>query len=74
MKDKIRNNIVTIAGFGAGMVGGFLYWKYVGCASGTCPLTSNWMIMLVYGGVTGSLLGNMVQDIIKKHKIRKAKI
>jgi hypothetical protein len=72
VKDKIKNNIITIAGLGLGMAGGFLYWKYVGCASGTCPLTSNWMIMLVYGGVTGGLLGNMVQDIIKKYKIRKA--
>jgi len=74
VKEIIKSNIITIAGLGLGMAGGFLYWKYVGCASGTCPLTSNWMIMLVYGGVTGSLLGNMVQDIIKKHKIRKAKI
>lgn len=74
MKEIIKSNIITIAGLGLGMAGGFLYWKYVGCLSGTCPLTSNWMIMLVYGGVTGSLLGNMVQDIIKKHKIRKAKI
>jgi len=72
VKEIIKSNIITIAGLGLGMAGGFLYWKYVGCASGTCPLTSNWMIMLVYGGVTGSLLGNMVQDIIKKHKIRKA--
>lgn len=74
MKDKIKNNIITIAGFGIGMVGGYLYWQYVGCASGTCPITSSWKIMLIYGGAIGGLLGNMVQDIIRKHKIRKANI
>ncbi|MCX6158705.1 MAG: DUF6132 family protein [Ignavibacteriae bacterium] len=74
LKDKIKNNIITIAGFGIGMVGGYLYWQYVGCASGTCPITSSWKIMLIYGGAIGGLLGNMVQDIIRKHKIRKANI
>lgn len=72
MKDKIRNNIITITGFGLGMIGGYLYWKYVGCASGTCPITSSWKIMLIYGGVIGGLLGNMAQDIVRKNKIRKA--
>jgi hypothetical protein len=74
VKDKIRNNIITIAGFGLGMVGGFIYWKYVGCATGTCPITSSWKIMIIYGGVIGGLLGNLVQDIITKNKIRKARV
>ena len=72
MKDKIKNNIITVAGFFIGMVGGFLYWQYVGCASGTCPITSSWKIMLIYGGAIGGLLGNMVQDITRKNKIKKA--
>jgi phosphate/sulfate permease len=72
VKDKIRNNIITIAGFGLGMIGGFLYWKYIGCASGTCPITSSWKIMPVYGGVVGGLLGNMVQEVIRKYKTKKA--
>jgi hypothetical protein len=28
--------------------------------------------MIIYGGVIGGLLGNLVQDIIEKNKIRKA--
>lgn len=72
MKDKIRNNIITITASIAGMAGGFLYWEYIGCATGTCPLTSSWKIMLIYGGVIGGLLGNMIQDIIRKRKIRNA--
>lgn len=72
MIDRIKNNIFTLVGLLLGMVGGFLYWKYIGCASGTCPLTSSWKIMLVYGGLVGTLLGNMIQDILKKNKIKNA--
>lgn len=64
MKEKLKNNLITIIGLAVGVAGGFLYWKFVGCATGTCPLTSNWAIMLVYGGLTGGLLGNVVQDKI----------
>jgi hypothetical protein len=66
MRNKIKNNYLTIIGLGVGVIGGFLYWKFVGCSSGTCPLTSSWKIMLVYGGIMGSLLGNMIQGFVKK--------
>lgn len=47
-----------------GGIGGFLYWKFVGCAGGTCPLTSNWMIMTGYG----ILIGYVLSDFISKNK------
>ena len=43
-----------------GAIGGFLYYRLVGCASGTCPITSNPYISTVYGGVMGTLLGYIV--------------
>jgi hypothetical protein len=39
-----------------GAAAGFLYYRFVGCASGTCPITSNPYISTVYGGVLGLLL------------------
>ncbi|WNJ16412.1 DUF6132 family protein [Pontibacter sp. G13] len=45
-----------------GAVGGFLYWNYVGCLSGTCSITSNWERMVPYGALMGGLLGGIVQD------------
>jgi hypothetical protein len=42
-----------------GMVGGFLYYYYIGCSSGTCPITSNPYISIIYGGLMGYLLGDM---------------
>ena len=43
-----------------GAIGGFLYYRLVGCASGACPITSNPYISTVYGGVIGTLLGYIV--------------
>lgn len=53
-------NIVWIkrglfAGLGAGA--GFAYYYFIGCASGTCPITSNPYISTAYGAVVGILLG-----------------
>lgn len=39
-----------------GGIGGYLYWYYVGCATGTCPITSNWYSSSGYGMVMGGLL------------------
>jgi hypothetical protein len=35
---------------------GFAYYRFVGCSSGTCPLTSNPVISTIYGAVLGALL------------------
>jgi phage shock protein E len=34
---------------------GYAYYHYVGCASGTCPLTSNPYVTTVYGSVVGAM-------------------
>ncbi len=48
------------AGIIIGAVGGYLYYKYVGCVSGTCPLTSNPWSMIIYGSLMGMLLFDMI--------------
>jgi hypothetical protein len=45
-----------------GLLGGFLYYRFVGCNSGGCPITSNPWISTVYGG----LMGYLVFDLFKK--------
>ncbi len=36
---------------------GFTYYRFAGCSSGTCPLTSNPIISTIYGMVVGALIG-----------------
>jgi hypothetical protein len=41
------------AALGGGL--GFAYYKFIGCASGACPLTSNPWTATLYGAVLGLL-------------------
>ena len=49
----------------SGMLAGYAYWYFVGCASGTCIITSKWLNSTVYGGLIGVLIGN---SFIPKNK------
>lgn len=44
----------------AGLAGGFLYWKYIGCLSGTCRIKSVWYMSTLYGGILGYLAGDII--------------
>jgi len=48
--------IVIGAVVGGGL--GFAYYKFVGCSTGACPLTSNPIISSLYGSVLGALLAS----------------
>jgi hypothetical protein len=41
-----------------GALAGYLYYHYVGCASGTCPITSSPVMSTIYGGLFGFFLIN----------------
>ena len=41
----------------AGGVIGYAYYRFVGCAAGTCAITSNPIISTLYGAVLGLLIG-----------------
>jgi hypothetical protein len=45
-----------LTGIFLGGTGGFLYYYYVGCQSGTCPITSNPWITVLYGTLIGGIL------------------
>ena len=55
----INNNKLTVIGILIGAIGGYLYYHYVGCASGTCPITSKPVNSTFYGAVMGSLFFNI---------------
>jgi hypothetical protein len=60
MKKLLKNNL-WIAGAVLGLAGGYLYWKYIGCMSGTCPITSKPINSIVYFGIMGGLLFSILQ-------------
>lgn len=35
---------------------GFAYYKFVGCSTGACPLTSNPIVSTIFGAVMGTLV------------------
>ena len=45
--------IKIIVGIAVGAALGFGYYKFVGCASGACPITSNPFISTIYGAIIG---------------------
>ena len=67
-KAFFKKYLPEIIGTFLGAIGGFLYWKYVGCQSGTCAIKSNWYLMVPWAAVLGFLAGSLVKDIIKKRK------
>lgn len=50
--------LLTIIGVILGAAGGFLYWNFVGCSSGTCAITSVWYNSTAYGALMGGLIVN----------------
>ena len=55
MTHFFKNNMLYIAGGLLGGIGGFLYWKFVGCSSGTCKITASPLNSSLYFGLMGSL-------------------
>lgn len=58
MKVFINKHKYTIAGIVAGALLGYAYYYYIGCASGTCPITSKPLNSMLYGALMGGLLGS----------------
>ena len=48
-----------LIGISLGAVAGFLYWKFVGCSSGTCMITSKPINSTLYGAVMGFLVAGI---------------
>jgi hypothetical protein len=73
MKIFIRKHIVAIIFSVAGSAGGFLYWRFIGCSSGTCMIKSVWYITTLYGLVLGWVIGGLAEDLLVKFKTKKNK-
>lgn len=62
MKIFLKKNILTIIGVPLGALAGFLYWKFVGCNSESCAITSNPYNSTIYGAAMGGLLFSIFKN------------
>jgi hypothetical protein len=65
-----KHKLLVIFSF-VGAIGGFIYWKFIGCQSGTCPIKSVWYWSTLYGALLGFLAGSIINDIIIKFRKKK---
>ena len=49
----LKRGMITLLG----AAGGFLYYYYIGCLGGTCPITSNPYTSTGYGALIGIVMG-----------------
>lgn len=67
MKQFVLKHWLKIVGILVGALGGYIYYRLVGCSTGSCPITSNPYRMSIYG----ALMGFLLFDMFKKNPTEK---
>ncbi len=55
----IKKHWLVLLGVVIGALVGYLYWRFAGCSSGTCVITSSPLNSSLWGAVIGGLLFGM---------------
>jgi hypothetical protein len=66
IKNFLSKYKLTIIGIVAGAIGGYLYYHFIGCNSGTCAITSRPLNSTLYGALMGGLFLNIFKKENKK--------
>ena len=61
---------LTLLGIAIGALAGYLYYYFVGCASGSCMITSKPLNSTLYG----ALVGGLMFSSLKKKEVNSKKI
>ncbi|MBK7873180.1 MAG: hypothetical protein IPJ74_22165 [Saprospiraceae bacterium] len=64
IKNILLKYRLELIGIALGAIGGWAYWYYIGCMSGTCMITSKPLNSTLYG----ALMGMLLLSIFKKEK------
>ena len=57
----------ALLGIILGAAGGYAYYYFIGCSTGTCPITSNPIISTGYGALLGGLFLSYIKYLKKKN-------
>ena len=60
-KKKATFNFLPVIGAVVGAIGGYIYYIEVGCSSGSCAITSNPYLSMLWGAALGYLLFGMLK-------------
>jgi hypothetical protein len=71
IKEIFKSKRIQIIFLLTGAVGGFLYWRFIGCTSGTCAIKSVWYWSTLWGAAVGYLVGDFISDFIQKRKLKR---
>ena len=66
MKVFLKKYKLTIIGVILGAIGGYIYYYFIGCNSGTCAITSKPLNSTLYGALMGGLFLNIFKKENKK--------
>ena len=55
MKALVLKYKLELIGAVLGAIGGWMYWRFVGCSSGSCAITSSPINSTIYGVLMGSI-------------------
>jgi hypothetical protein len=64
--EDIKNRILRksflfpFIGASLGVLAGYLYYHFIGCQNGTCAITSNPWLSMLWGAAVGYLLADML--------------
>ena len=61
MKMLLKRYWLPVTGILLGALGGYLYWRFVGCATGTCPITSSPFASTVWGSSDRRIVCKFIQ-------------
>ena len=58
----MQKNKLSLIGIAVGAIGGFMYWNYIGCASGTCMITSKPIITVCQSGARSGMAKGILKS------------
>jgi xanthine/uracil permease len=58
--------VISVVGAVVGIIGGYIYYAKVGCNSGSCAITSNPWLSMLWGAAMGYLIFDLFAGKNKK--------